>query len=464
MALKALRAVSCAVILASLTTASSMARPAEKPGADSARYPLIFDRVPTAFAVETFFRRVSRAPFVLCSEVLEDRRPVTLRLSPEHVNLQSFSVFLQARGYRAFERGGLFIVCGTGAQPVGLSQQDEDRTKAGGSSTLTPELTRHAPQAIIDPAQAKAPRLPAASGVQAPASTPPLQATGVYRTRFRPAHELAQIARPLLPDVRVITPGEEVRTGDVRTPPGGEIAYAGDANQVEALLSLLASLDTRPASVEIQAVLVEVTRSRNDSWGIEVVGELLRNQLGIAVSAERGAQQLEFRFGDVSALLSALAGDARVDVLSAPFVSAENGRRTELTVGEEVPVLGAVVATGDGGTQQSVDYRSSGVILQVVPRVYREALFIDLQQEVSSFARTQTGVNNSPTLTKRNLTTSLEVPEGSWVALGGLVSDRVERSDERLFPRGPRIGQRDTRGQAELVLLVRVVRRQDQTT
>lgn len=230
-----------------------------------------------------------------------------------------------------------------------------------------------------------------------------------------------------------------------------------------ALLALLQSLDTRPSSVEIQAVLVEVTRSQNDSWGVEVLGDLLRRQLGVSVSTARGPQQLEFRFGDVSTLLSALAGDARVDVLSAPFLSAENGRRTELTVGEEVPVLGAVVSTSDGGTQQSVEYRSSGVILQVVPRVYREALYLDLQQEVSSFARTQTGVNSSPTLTKRNLTTSLEIPEGSWVALGGLVSDRLERSSDRMFPLGPRIGQKHSHGQSELVLLVRVVRRNGET-
>ena len=410
MALRTFRAVSCAAILVALATASSAAKPVE-PGAATARstHPLIFDRVPTAFAVETFFRRVSRSPFVLCSEVLDDRRPVTLRLSPEHVTLQSFSAFLKARGYRVTNQDGLVIVCGMGAQPT--SGGSDGASLSEKSIVERTSISAEQRREIAETGVAQE-FLPGGPGAVPGVASPLAPLSGVYRTRFRPAHELAQIARPLLPSVRIVTAGEQVRSGDVSTPQGSEVAYAGTPDHVAALLALLQSLDTRPSSVEIQAVLVEVTRSQNDSWGVEVLGDLLRRQLGVSVSTARGPQQLEFRFGDVSTLLSALAGDARVDVLSAPFLSAENGRRTELTVGEEVPVLGAVVSTSDGGTQQSVEYRSSGVILQVVPRVYREALYLDLQQEVSSFARTQTGVNSSPTLTKRNLTTSLEIPEG----------------------------------------------------
>lgn len=453
MALKAFRVLTYVGIIALASTTSSATSPTLPPPISRTVHPLVFDRVPTSFAIETFFQMVSRAPFVLCSEVLEDKRLVTLRLSPEYVTLRSFTTFLRARGYRAFNQDGLFVVCGTG--PIGLATSSTDfgeDVKDAPSSQYTERLAQSiSPQHVggaITPADTSTPNASAVSIV-----------TGVYQTRFRPAHELAQIVRPLLPGVRVVTTGAEVRSGDISTPAGGEIAYAGSGDDVSGLLALLSSLDTRPSSVEIQAVLVEVTRSRNDSWGVEVVGALLRDQLGVSVSTQRGSQQLEFRFGDVSALLSALAGDARVDVLSAPFVSAENGRRTQLTVGEEVPVLGAVVSTSDGGSQQSIDYRSSGVILEVVPRVYRDALFLDLQQEVSSFARTQTGVNNSPTLTKRNLMTSLEVPEGAWVALGGLVSGRREVSNDRLFPGGPKVGRRDTKGEAELVLLVRVIRR-----
>lgn len=419
MALKAFRTLTCAGIIALASTASSATSPTLPPPISRTTYPLVFDRVPTSFAIETFFQMVSRAPFVLCSEVLEDKRPVTLRLPPEHVTLRSFTTFLRARGYRTFSQDGLFVVCGSGPMGAATSSADfGDGMEASPSAQYAAHPAQSAPPlhvgGAITPSEAASLSKPAA-----------LIVTGVYQTRFRPAHELAQIVRPLLPSLRVVTTGAEVRSGDIATPAGGEIAYAGPEDDVTGLLALLSSLDTRPSSVEIQAVLVEVTRSRNDSWGVEVVGDLLRDQLGVSVSTTRGSQQLEFSFGDVSALLSALAGDARVDVLSAPFVSAENGRRTQLTVGEEVPVLGAVISTSDGGSQQSVDYRSSGVILEVVPRVYRDALFLDLQQEVSSFARTQTGVNNSPTLTKRNLTTSLEVPEGAWIALGGLVSSTL---------------------------------------
>ncbi|MFN4296556.1 MAG: type II secretion system protein GspD [Brevundimonas sp.] len=434
-------------LVATAPSTSASPRHTEQFSSSAGRPALILDRVPISFAVETFFQRISREPFILCSEVLSDDRLVSLRLPGHLVTARSFETFLQTRGYQAYVQGGVYMVCGTGtAEAVGS-------TSRGAGEPFT---ASYSPQPEIYPSPA-----PLAADLDAElveiASAPE---TGVYLTKYRSAQELAQVARPLVPEVRMVASNEGARSGEVLGVSGGEIAYAGPETHVASLLALLEQLDARPDSVEIQAVLVEVSRTQNQSWGIEVLGDLLRDTLGVSISADRNRQQLEFQFGDVSTLLSTLSGDARVKVVSAPFVTAENGRRTQLTVGEEVPVLGAVHTSGDGTSQQSVEYRSSGMILGVVPRIYRRALYLDLEQEVSSFARTQTGVNNSPTLTKRQLTTSLEIPEGSWVALGGLLSDREERGGDRLFPRGPRVGGRETTAQAELVLLVRAVRRE----
>lgn len=54
---------------------------------------------------------------------------------------------------------------------------------------------------------------------------------------------------------------------------------------------------------------------------------------------------------------------------------------------------------------------------------------VRVDQQISDFARTETGVNNSPTLTKRSLTTTETVQDGGLIVLGGLTQSKI--SDTR---------------------------------
>ncbi len=78
---------------------------------------------------------------------------------------------------------------------------------------------------------------------------------------------------------------------------------------------------------------------------------------------------------------------------------------------------------------QSVEYRSSGVILDLRAEVLEEAVYLMVQQQVSTFVPTTTGVNASPTLLKRELTTNLWLKAGDVVVLGGL--DELRTSEAR---------------------------------
>ncbi|BEV16822.1 hypothetical protein HBDW_36100 [Herbaspirillum sp. DW155] len=54
-------------------------------------------------------------------------------------------------------------------------------------------------------------------------------------------------------------------------------------------------------------------------------------------------------------------------------------------------------------------------------------------QQLSNFIVTQTGVNNAPTLTNREVCTSLSVADGDVVIIGGLAENR-ESSGRAGFP------------------------------
>jgi general secretion pathway protein D len=71
----------------------------------------------------------------------------------------------------------------------------------------------------------------------------------------------------------------------------------------------------------------------------------------------------------------------------------------------------------------SVDYRSTGVILNVTPRIAGDdRLVLDVSQEVSQVAKTDTSTINSPTIQQRKFESSLILQDGKSVALGGLIS------------------------------------------
>jgi type II secretory pathway component GspD/PulD (secretin) len=88
-------------------------------------------------------------------------------------------------------------------------------------------------------------------------------------------------------------------------------------------------------------------------------------------------------------------------------------------------VLGAVSFPGNGQAPvQSVEYRSSGVIFELQPQVHDAVVDLNVLQQVSNFAATETGVNNSPTLIKREVKTALTLADGDVVVLGGLAENK----------------------------------------
>ena len=62
----------------------------------------------------------------------------------------------------------------------------------------------------------------------------------------------------------------------------------------------------------------------------------------------------------------------------------------------------------------------SGVIFTVSPKIRDSVIEMQVNQQISSFIQTTTGVNASPTLTKRQLETVVSLVDGEAVILGGL--------------------------------------------
>jgi type II secretory pathway component GspD/PulD (secretin) len=129
-----------------------------------------------------------------------------------------------------------------------------------------------------------------------------------------------------------------------------------------------------------------------------------------------------------------------------------------LNVGQQVPTVGSVSYQGTSGTPvQSVEYQDAGVIFNVTPTVMRDTIELNVDEELSSFVNTTTGVNSSPTKNTRSLQTVADLKDGEVIVLGGLVQDQstVAGDSQRWLP-SFLDGRSKSKGRTEVVLILQV--------
>lgn len=173
-----------------------------------------------------------------------------------------------------------------------------------------------------------------------------------------------------------------------------------------------------------------VPQVTTDANGKEVIKEVLSNAALIGATGGFGAV---YTAAPIRALLSAQAGLGNVKVISSPSLMVLNNQEATINVGDQVPIqtsnLTNAIAGGTGNSSNTgfaqanqIQYKDTGVILEVTPRVNSNGMVIlDLKQTVSSPKETQTGVTSSPTIQKEEIQSTIAVKDGETLALGGLI-------------------------------------------
>lgn len=207
----------------------------------------------------------------------------------------------------------------------------------------------------------------------------------------------------------------------------------GDDQKVARAKKILEQIDVRPYSVHVRAALIEYADSSDNGFSIGALFNLLAGKLSIAYNP--GASLTNFvRFKNmtVDAVVSAIAGDTRFRFISEPTIRIADGERGSLVVGAEVPIRGALTLTKEGHPLQAIEYRTSGVVLNVEPKIFEQRIAAKIRQTVSNFSQTKTSNIDSPTLLKRELETVVDIEEGELLILAGLDEDKRTYTDSGL--------------------------------
>lgn len=205
------------------------------------------------------------------------------------------------------------------------------------------------------------------------------------------------------------------------------LVYTGTSADIARIKSILPKVDLPEEQVSVSGFILEVQDNKRNASGLQIIADLFKSRLGISVGTRLdGGNSFTVNIGGLSAFYNLIKEDSRFQVLSNLSLTVLSGRDSHFNVGEDVPVLGAVTYN-DNQAVQSVDYRSSGAIFVVRPYIYQDVITLDIEQQLSNFVNTTTGVNSSPTLIKREIKTNVVARDGDVIILGGLASSKVSK-------------------------------------
>jgi general secretion pathway protein D len=286
-------------------------------------------------------------------------------------------------------------------------------------------------------------------------------------------------SQPLLQDVR-ITP-DAVNNA--------LLIYADQANY-RIIEATLLQVDQPQLQVAIDATIAEVTLNNDLSYGVQTyltshnVGSIMSTQSTAAPTAtdpttgitsiagsfiNQAFPGFNFLIGSAtqpSVILDALHTVTAVKVLSNPSLVVINNQVATLQVGDSVPVStgSATVLSTSNTVVNTIDYRNTGIILRVSPRINVNGdVRLDIEQEISNVEpSTSAAASLTPTVSERKVKSSISVATGQTVLLAGLISEQQtgNRNGLPLLDQIPGLGdafghQDNSTARTELIIFIR---------
>ncbi|MEE2525556.1 type II secretion system secretin GspD [Hyphobacterium sp. HN65] len=201
----------------------------------------------------------------------------------------------------------------------------------------------------------------------------------------------------------------------------------------------LEAIDRTPSQVVIEAVIAEVTLNDTLRYGVQFffegdgvdgVGDSVRGGFGVdgfdADGNFPGFNVLLETGGTARVALDALSSVTDLTVVSSPTVLVRDNATANFQVGDEVPIVtrqSNSVVNPDSPVVNSVEFRDTGVLLTVTPRVSSTGMVtLEIEQEVSNVA-SGTASTLTPTISTRSLSTTVSIRSGQTVILGGLIDE-----------------------------------------
>jgi type II secretory pathway component GspD/PulD (secretin) len=380
---------------------------------------LDFRRLPVVEFVDAFYGTIIKRNYVITPDALSNERVISMNISASAKQLPLLvSEVLSVAGLSVREVGGIFYIDGLNS----------------GNSVLSNEFEVYMPR---------------------------FRSAGYLRNLLTAVDNRGSVmSAPVLSTGNMSFQGTESVSSSTSSIVDDLVVLSGSSEHIARLRDFLAKVDVPPLSVEVRAALIEVSSSDNDNFSIGAAIRAFSEKFSFSIgsASASGGSYVRLSSTSVDALLHLMREDVRYRIVTQPRLLVLDGKKGRLSVGSDVPTRGAVSYDDSGNAIQSIEYRSSGVILDVSPLIYRDRVSLTLHQQVSNFAETTSSGIDSPTLIKRELETVLDVSEGDVIVMAGLDESKGSNSGSSLsfLPFG--LSRSKSRSNVELMLLLEVRR------
>lgn len=215
------------------------------------------------------------------------------------------------------------------------------------------------------------------------------------------------------------------------------LVITAQPNVMNSLEKVIDKLDIRRPQVLVEAIIAEVQDGNGMDLGVQWTGKHGGVQFGstglpisqIKNGTIKGASftglATGFFNGDYGALLTALSTSGKNDILSTPSVVTLDNKEASFNVGQDVPVLSGSQTTSGDNVFNSVERKTVGTKLKIVPQINDgDMIHLKIEQEVSSVDASATeDASLGPTFNTRTINNEVMVHSGQTVVLGGLMEN-----------------------------------------
>ena len=256
--------------------------------------------------------------------------------------------------------------------------------------------------------------------------------------------------------VTPVIPGQEATPLPPGAVPQGEINIVVDETtnaliirayqrDYRAILEIIKKLDLYPKQALIEVLLAEVTLDDLNQFGLEFStfqdsfargGTTYNYTIGMggiaSPAAGAFASGLRYTLSATDKLFTAIqasASQSRLRVISSPHILASNNKEARIQIGTSQPILSntyTTTATGTPGVVEgSIEYKDTGIILTVTPRISDGGLVtLEINIESSTVGTTALGnLASIPVFNKKMAKTTLAILEGQTIVIGGLIEE-----------------------------------------
>jgi general secretion pathway protein D len=251
---------------------------------------------------------------------------------------------------------------------------------------------------------------------------------------------------------------------------------------MKSLMAVIDKLDIRRAQVHVEAIIVEVDVNKSSNLGVQwlldggnnygygvtnlpgsgtSIVDLAAAVLGVTgtttstvttgttatgISSSTVGTGATFALGKYNsntgkgfaALVQALRSDGSSNIISTPSLITMNNEEAEVKVTQEIPLItgsySSSTAAVNGTTSPftTIQREEVGTILKVTPHINEgNSVQLKIEQEDSSPGAKLTDSADIST-NKRSIKTTVLIEDGGVIVLGGLMSDTVTESEDRV--------------------------------